>query len=304
MAWHRVAADDRLDLVAHRHLGDPQAWWRICDANAALDPDALVGPDAEGRVIVVRRPRGVTMALPGLRLTVLAGPTVPTPLPEPVLSRLRSVKVTETDERALGVHASPSTRGGRARWRPSTTRCWPTRRCARRPRRARRHAGRGPHGAVRRHRHRDRSSPPATGPGSATFDVTGEDVSYLLDREERDVEYPALDDYLQVLAILAPYAAQGILPAAVPAARDGPAAADRAGAHAADDGPASPGRARGPHGYVAYVVPGPVPGVSTFYWGPPVRVGLPQPALSVDLGAQTNVGRRRRSGPTPSPRRR
>ena len=37
------------------------------------------------------------MALPGLLLTVLAGPTVPVPLPEPVLSRLRSVKVTETD---------------------------------------------------------------------------------------------------------------------------------------------------------------------------------------------------------------
>ena len=37
------------------------------------------------------------MALPGLLLTVLAGPTVPLPLPEPVLSRLRSVKVTETD---------------------------------------------------------------------------------------------------------------------------------------------------------------------------------------------------------------
>ncbi len=31
------------------------------------------------------------------------------------------------------------------------------------------------------------------------------------------------------------------------------------------------------------------PGTSTFYWGPPVRVGLPQPALSVDLGPQTNV---------------
>jgi hypothetical protein len=56
MAWHRVAAHDRADLVAHRHLGDPQAWWRICDANTALDPDALVGPENEGRVIVVGVP--------------------------------------------------------------------------------------------------------------------------------------------------------------------------------------------------------------------------------------------------------
>ena len=49
--------DDRIDLVADRYLGDPQAWWRICDANAALDPDALIGPDNEGRVIVIGVPR-------------------------------------------------------------------------------------------------------------------------------------------------------------------------------------------------------------------------------------------------------
>ena len=52
-----MAPDDRIDLVADRYLGDPQAWWRICDANAALDPDALIGPDNEGRVIVIGVPR-------------------------------------------------------------------------------------------------------------------------------------------------------------------------------------------------------------------------------------------------------
>ena len=55
-AWHRVAADDRLDLLASRYLGDPAAFWRICDANLALDPDELVGPDAEGAVVVVPTP--------------------------------------------------------------------------------------------------------------------------------------------------------------------------------------------------------------------------------------------------------
>ena len=29
----------------------------------------------------------------------------------------------------------------------------------------------------------------------------------------------------------------------------------------------------GRHGYVTYVTPGPLPGFSTVYWGPPVRVG-------------------------------
>jgi hypothetical protein len=56
LAWHRVAADDRLDLIAARYLGDPSAFWRIGDANLALDPDDLVGPDAEGTVLVVPAP--------------------------------------------------------------------------------------------------------------------------------------------------------------------------------------------------------------------------------------------------------
>ena len=56
LAWHRVRDDDRVDLVADRYLGDPQAWWRICDANAALDPEALVGPANEGGVIVIGVP--------------------------------------------------------------------------------------------------------------------------------------------------------------------------------------------------------------------------------------------------------
>jgi hypothetical protein len=55
-AWHRVAADDRLDLLAARYLGDPGAAWRICDGNLALDPDALVGEDAEGTIIAIPAP--------------------------------------------------------------------------------------------------------------------------------------------------------------------------------------------------------------------------------------------------------
>jgi hypothetical protein len=36
-----VAQGDRLDLITARTLGDPEAFWRICDANNALDPAAL-----------------------------------------------------------------------------------------------------------------------------------------------------------------------------------------------------------------------------------------------------------------------
>lgn len=37
-----VGAEDRLDQIAARHLGDPLLFWRICDANNALSPWELV----------------------------------------------------------------------------------------------------------------------------------------------------------------------------------------------------------------------------------------------------------------------
>jgi hypothetical protein len=42
-------------------------------------------------------------------------------------------------------------------------------------------------------------------------------------------------------------------------------------------------------GYVFYVEAGPVPGTNLAYWGPEIRVGVPQPALNVNMDAHTNV---------------
>jgi hypothetical protein len=39
-----VGAADRLDLIAARTLGVPEAFWRICDANDAMNPNALESP--------------------------------------------------------------------------------------------------------------------------------------------------------------------------------------------------------------------------------------------------------------------
>ena len=38
---HLVVDGDRLDLLAHRYLGNPELFWRICDANGALRPEEL-----------------------------------------------------------------------------------------------------------------------------------------------------------------------------------------------------------------------------------------------------------------------
>lgn len=50
-----VTEGDRLDLLAARTLGDPEQFWRIADANEAVDPFALV--DVPGRVLRIPLPQ-------------------------------------------------------------------------------------------------------------------------------------------------------------------------------------------------------------------------------------------------------
>lgn len=51
-----VVRDDRLDLVAARHLGESLAWWRIADDNRAMHPADLTA--TPGRRLSVRMPGG------------------------------------------------------------------------------------------------------------------------------------------------------------------------------------------------------------------------------------------------------
>ena len=54
---HVVAAGDRLDNIAAQYLGDPQQYWRICDANRAVRPDDLTA--TPGRRLRITLPEGV-----------------------------------------------------------------------------------------------------------------------------------------------------------------------------------------------------------------------------------------------------
>jgi hypothetical protein len=50
-----VTQGDRLDLITARTLGDPEQFWRVCDANDAMSPFDLI---AElGRVLRVPVPQ-------------------------------------------------------------------------------------------------------------------------------------------------------------------------------------------------------------------------------------------------------
>ena len=54
LARWTVRSGDRFDLVAARTLGDSQSYWRIADANRALDPLELETP---GRTLVIPMPQ-------------------------------------------------------------------------------------------------------------------------------------------------------------------------------------------------------------------------------------------------------
>ena len=55
LAEVKLEQSERLDLFAHRTLGDPLQFWRICDANNAIDPFDL--SEFEGRRLRVPVPQ-------------------------------------------------------------------------------------------------------------------------------------------------------------------------------------------------------------------------------------------------------
>jgi hypothetical protein len=54
---HIVAEGERLDHIAARYLGDPEQFWRVCDANGALRPEELT--ETAGRRLRITLPEGV-----------------------------------------------------------------------------------------------------------------------------------------------------------------------------------------------------------------------------------------------------
>lgn len=54
---HTVAEDERLDNITARYLGDPEQFWRLCDANRALSPAELTA--TVGRRLRITLPEGI-----------------------------------------------------------------------------------------------------------------------------------------------------------------------------------------------------------------------------------------------------
>lgn len=128
------------------------------------------------------------------------------------------------------------------------------------------------------------------GDSPGTLTVTGDDLTKVMDMLDfSGLPYPAMPVEARVALIIAKYALFGMIPMVIPLLfTDVPIPVERIPAHQgtdlqylkqlADDA-----------GYVFYVEPGPAPGTNIAYFGPEIKVGVPQPALNIDMDAHTNV---------------
>lgn len=133
-----------------------------------------------------------------------------------------------------------------------------------------------------------------TNPGSvgqpSTLTIRGTDLTAVMNLIPFDgFPYPAVPVEGRVLLVLAKYAVFGMIPMVIPRVVpdvDNPLehvprhqGTDLAYLkHMADEA-----------GYVFFVEPGPVPGTNRAYWGPEIKVGVPQPALTMNSDFETNV---------------
>jgi hypothetical protein len=219
-----------------------------------------------------------------LYLTLLAGPVVPVPVPRIVVDALTSVQVTSSAGEANGFQLTFSL----SKKSPLHTIFLVT-------------AGQTPllrvalvvtlgglpqvlmDGVITR---TEVSAGP--GPGQTTLTITGEDLTKLMNLTDlTGIPYPAMPPEVRVTAILSKYAAFGIVPFPVPSLfTDVPVPIDRIPTHQGTDLAYIQQLAK-EAGYVFYIEPGPAPGMNVAYWGPEIKVGVPQSAINLDMDGFT-----------------
>jgi hypothetical protein len=224
--------------------------------------------------------------LKSFHLTLLIGPAVPVPAPQSVLDALTGVQVTSGGERggfqltfaAGGSSPLIKTMLPAGYFDPMITRVVIIAT-----------VGGVPNvlmdGIITR-----QEVTPSNAAGGSTLTVTGEDLSVLMDVVEMPfMRYPGMNEIGIVPAILAKYLVLGIVPVVVPPIFSGVP-------NSLEHIPTQTGtdlyyirQLASACGYVFYVEPGPAPLTSIAYWGPDIRVPVPQSALNVNMDAHTNV---------------
>lgn len=125
---------------------------------------------------------------------------------------------------------------------------------------------------------------------AGTLTVTGEDVTKAMDMQDwSGLPFPAVPVEGRVALLCAKYAPFGLIPMVIPVLfPDVQIPIDKIPAQQGTDLAYIQELAR-QVGYVFYVEPGPAAGTNIAYFGPEIKVGVPQPALNLDMDALTNV---------------
>jgi len=131
---------------------------------------------------------------------------------------------------------------------------------------------------------------PGSDSGHSTLVVKGDDLTRLMEYvDSTGTPYPAMPIVARVALILAKYAALGIVPLVIPPIMfEVPIPTDQIPSQMGNDLDYLKALAA-ETGYVFYLDPGPIPGQSIAYWGPQIRVGVPQHALNTNMDSHTNV---------------
>jgi hypothetical protein len=222
-----------------------------------------------------------------LYLTILAGPVAPLPVPKPLADAFVSAEVTESSTGESGFQLTFTLADNSllqtffllAGASPipfvrvvltATIACMPQVICD---------------GIVMHH-----EVQPDAMQGSSKLVVTGKDLTALMDLIDMSgTPYPGMSPDVRVETILARYASFGVTPMVVPVpSPDVEVPTEQTPSQRGTDLAYIKELAE-EVGYVFYVSPGPVPGQSVAYWGPQVRLGIPQPALSVNMDSWTNA---------------
>jgi hypothetical protein len=126
-------------------------------------------------------------------------------------------------------------------------------------------------------------------PGQSTLTVTGEDLTLLMDLDERAQGFPNLGPAARAEQILRNYAGYGVDAQVIREQIDQPAQQDDRIDYQSGTDLQYLNELAQANGYTFYLNPGPEPGRSTAYWGPQVRTGTRQHALTVNSDAQSTV---------------
>ena len=218
----------------------------------------------------------------GIRLILLLGPTLPLPAPEKVMTALKRLEITNATDANDGFEMTFTLGKGKlgdyellssGTLDPDTRVVLGVL------------LGAAPEplidGVIHHHQ-----VVPSHEPGMSTLTVKGRDIGVLLDLKEKNDKYENQTDSVIATQLILKYAQYGIIPR-VTSTSDVPLEVERIPRQHETDLVFLQSLARR-NGFVFYIEPLTI-GTSIAYWGPENRIGVPQPALTVDMGSSQNV---------------